>query len=172
MPVGRPPKATHLHILDGTYRADRHGDAHANQPQLETVKRLPRAPEFLGKIGRREWNRIGPELVEKGVLTAADMASFAGYCASLERAIRAEEMIRDEGYTLETPQGFEQARPEVSIARQAWAEVRKFGQEFGITPSSRTRVRPAGGKPPEKKGDDAWDQVMNPQPPAAAETGS
>ena len=160
MPAGRPPKPLQLHVLDGTFRPDRHGAAAAAAPELEKVTRLPNAPAFLGAVGKREWRRIGQELLDKEVLTKADMATFAAYCASLDRAIGAERALQLAGsYTLMTPQGFEQARPEVSIARQSWAEVRKFAQEFGITPSSRTRVRPAPSKPAAKS-DSPWDQVM------------
>jgi P27 family predicted phage terminase small subunit len=159
MPAGRPPKPTHLHILDGTYREDRHGDAAANAPALEPVTTLPDAPDWLGDDGVVEWKRVGQELLEKNVLTLADLPSFAGYCASLERAIGAERALQHGDYVITTPAGFGQARPEIAIARQAWAEVRKFAQEFGMTPSSRTRVRPVPTKEPAKK-DDPWDEVL------------
>lgn len=162
MPAGRPAKPTRLHLLDGTFRKDRHAERADAEPQLDQLAKLPKCPGFLRGAGRAEWKRVGQELLDKRVLASADMAAFAGYCASLERAVEAEEVLREQGYTLETPQGFEQARPEVSIARQAWAEVRKFAQEFGITPSARTRVRAVPDPNAEKKkAADPWDEVMN-----------
>lgn len=109
-------------------------------------------------MARFEWYRVGPELVEKQLLTRVSISAFGLYCIQVGRAVAAEKVIQERGMTITTPQGFEQARPEVAIARQAGAEVRKFMTEFGMTPSSQTRVR-VPEKPREKKPDDPWEGV-------------
>jgi P27 family predicted phage terminase small subunit len=49
-----------------------------------------------------------------------------------------------------TAWGTLQASPAVGISRSSWAEVRKFAQEFGLTPSSRSRVTAADDDSGEK----------------------
>lgn len=157
MPGGRPPKPRHLHVLEGTLRPDRHGDA-ADAPDPAPLRTLPPAPGFFDEMAAFEWNRVGPELVAKELLTEFDLAAFTLYCLNVSRVVACEKILKAKGMTLATPQGFEQARPEVSIARQCGAEVRKFAQEFGLTPSSRGRVR-TPQKPDARKPANPWEKV-------------
>lgn len=148
---GPQPTPTRILQLRGTYRKDRHGDP-ADQPQLEELEALPPPPGFFDTVAAFEWDRIGHELVAKRVLCKADLAAFTGYCCSVSRAVNADRAVMKLGSTMVTPQGFEMARPEVAIAKQAWSEVNKFAREFGITPSSRSRVRvpqPTGANTPK-----------------------
>ena len=156
MPGGRPRTPTRVLQLRGTHRADRHGDV-ADEIQFTPVSVLPPAPGFFDEMASFEWHRVGPELVAKELLTEGDLAAFTMYCLSVSRVVAAERMIAKDGMMILTPQGFLQAHPAIAIARQCGAEVRKFAQEFGMTPSARTRVRtspPAADKPKS-----AWDEV-------------
>ena len=53
---------------------------------------------------------------------------------------QAEAVIAKKGMTFKTPNGFVQKRPEVTIAREAMQLMKAFAAEFGMTPSSRTRL--------------------------------
>jgi P27 family predicted phage terminase small subunit len=156
MPGGRPRTPTRVLQLRGTHRKDRHGDP-AAEVQFEKLTELPPPPGFLDPVGVMEWERIGPELVEKQLLTTVDMAAFTAYCLNVARMVAAEKAINEKGLIVLTPFGQLQTNPAVSIARQAGVEVRKFCQEFGLTPSARTRVR-TPEKPAPKK-DDPWSEV-------------
>lgn len=151
----RGPSQTPTRVLElrGTFRRDRHGDP-AAEPQFELVAQLPKPPGFLDRVGKMEWNRVGPELVAKQLLTVVDMAAFTSYCIAVSRLVACEKIIRKHGMTLETPQGFEQARPEVAIAKHCTADIVRLSREFGLTPSARTRVRvpDAPAKPAQKTG--------------------
>lgn len=156
MPGGRPRTPTRVLQLRGTHRKDRHGDP-AQETQFALLTELPAPPGFLDAVAVFEWERIGPELVEKQLLTHMDLAAFTLYCLNISRVVACEKVIGLLGMTITTPAGFEQARPEVAIARQCGVEVRKFCQEFGLTPSARTRVRaPEAVKPAPKSG---WEDV-------------
>jgi phage terminase small subunit len=48
---------------------------------------LPVAPDWITEGALDEWNRIGPGLVERRVLTAESLMMFAHYCAINERLI-------------------------------------------------------------------------------------
>lgn len=155
MPGGRPRTPTRVLQLRGTHRKDRHGTPEA-EIQFAVLTELPPCPGFFDHVAAFEWQRVGPELVAKQLLTEVDLAAFSLYCLSVARVVECEKRLRD-GLTIMTPQGFIQARPEVSIARQCGVEVRKFAQEFGLTPSARTRVRaPETAKPKAKSG---WEDV-------------
>lgn len=149
MPGGRPPKPTAVLRLTGTYRKDRHA-RRGKEPQPSKPARVPPPPVYLDDVGKQEWSRVARELHGLGLLTVLDMASLAGYCASFARARAAEETLKAKGTTYCTPQGIEMPRPEVAIAKNAWTEVRKFGAEFGLTPSARVRVK-APDAPPDPK---------------------
>lgn len=156
MPGGRPRTPTRVLMMRGTHRADRHGSI-ADEVEFKPITSLPPAPGFFDELAAFEWSRVGPELVTKQLLTEADMAAFTLYCLNVSRVVAAERMITADGMMIKTPQGFLQAHPAVSIARQCGAEVRKFAQEFGMTPSARTRVRTVTAAP--KKPKSAWDDV-------------
>lgn len=150
----RGPARTPTRVLQlrGTHRKDRHGDP-ASEVDFPPLTELPPAPTVFDAMARFEWERIGPELIEKKLLTSPDLAAFTLYCLNVSRVLACEKVIGERGLTITTPAGFEQARPEVAIARQCGAEVRKFAQEFGLTPSARTRVKvPEKPATPAKSG--------------------
>ena len=71
--------------------------------------------------------------------------------------MRADRALSRGALTMNAKQGVI-PRPEVAIARTAWAEARRFAQEFGLTPASRSRVPHAGDGGDGKK-EDPWDAV-------------
>jgi P27 family predicted phage terminase small subunit len=153
----RGPSQTPSKVLQmrGTFRRDRHGDPES-EPHFDTLKALPPAPGFFDDVALYEWQRVGAELIAKELLTEVDLAAFTMYCLNVARVVAAEKAINADGLTVLSPQGFK-AHPAVAIARQCGIEVRKFSQEFGLTPSARTRVRT-----PEKPAapiDDGWGKV-------------
>lgn len=105
-------------------------------------------PAWLQPDGKREWKRVVPELERLGLLTRVDDAALEGYCAAYARAMEAERHVKKTGLTVMTYKGFVLANPAVSIARTSWAQVRQFANEFGLTPSARTRIRTTDQKPP------------------------
>jgi phage terminase small subunit len=40
-----------------------------------------------------EWERVGPELIAKQLLTVADMAAFTLYCLSVSRVVACEKRL-------------------------------------------------------------------------------
>lgn len=147
----RGPARTPTKVLQlrGTHRRDRHGDPDA-ELQFAPLANLPPAPRSFDALTRYEWNRVGPILVEKGLLTEPDLAAFALYCMNVATSIRCARILKRKGFTMKSPNGFDLPRPEVAIRRQAGAEARKFMQEFGLTPSARTRL-PASTPAPQAK---------------------
>ncbi len=131
---GPPPKPTALKKLQGTYRPDR---AARNEvtPQLGE----PPCPRSLTGEARAEWRRVAPELVRLQVLAIVDAGRLADYCRAHALAIKAAGKAAQQGEVIETERG-PARNPWHVIAQEARAQARLLAQEFGLTPSSRSRV--------------------------------
>ena len=75
-----------------------------------------------------------------GLLTEMDMAAFAGYCQAYARWREAEEFLTQHGSMVRTPNGYLQQVPQVSIAQTNMKIMLKFCEQFGLTPSARSRI--------------------------------
>lgn len=147
---GSPPKSTHLKLLAGTFRKDRA----KHHPQPQASPEVPTPPAFLGKTAKNEWRRVAPELHRLGLLTQLDRASFAAYCASYGRWVELEKIVTAQGMTFMTKRGVVYKRPEVTMAQKECALMRQFALEFGLTPTSRSRIEVPE---PPKPDDDDWE---------------
>jgi P27 family predicted phage terminase small subunit len=136
---GRKPKPTALHRANGNPSKLNLAKIEATEPKPDPT--MPECPPHLNKGARAEWNRVCPELHRLGLLTSVDMAALAAYCANYERWQAAESILKDKGLVTVSGNGSEVKRPEVSIANDAMKLVLKFASEFGLTPSSRARVK-------------------------------
>lgn len=160
---GRNKKSNALHLLQGTFRKDRHGD-HATP---EPPKGRPEPPAPLNPIARAEWDRMVARLEQTGALSIVDDAAIFQYAqifAETEqlrldhaetRRLSAQlkkEVRRLDGSDL--THAIEQIvklqfliAKETQQLRQGHLAVRQFLVEFGMTPSARTRVKlPTGQK--------------------------
>ena len=87
---------------------------------------------------------MGKLLEQMGLLTEMDMAAFAGYCQAYARWKEAEEFITQHGTMIRTPNGYLQQVPQVSIAQTNLKIMLKFCEQFGLTPSARSRITSDG----------------------------
>ena len=147
--AGRKPKPTALRLAQGNQgrKAIR-----ADEPKPDPA--APEMPDFLGEAARAEWSRIVPELEAIGVLARADRAALAAYCDAFGRWEEATKKIAESGSTFFNQHGDEKRSPWTVLQREALAELRQFVVEFGMTPSSRTRVsaKPPATSTPKKPG--------------------
>jgi P27 family predicted phage terminase small subunit len=136
---GRKPKPVELKIIEGNP-----GKRPLNLDAPAPKQAVPACPSFLSPEGKKEWRRVSKELLSVGLLTIVDRAALAGYCQAYSRWKEAEEAIQEHGLTYEytNKNGSTNvvARPEVSIARECLMLIKAFCAEFGLTPSSRSRL--------------------------------
>lgn len=132
---GRKPKPTLIKQLEGNP-----GKRKLNEFEPKPEKRAPKCPAWLDKEAKKEWRRTAKQLEKLGVLTEVDMAAFAGYCEAYARWKEAEEFISRHGTIIKTPNGYWQQVPQVSIAQTYLKIMIKFCEQFGLTPSSRSRI--------------------------------
>jgi P27 family predicted phage terminase small subunit len=142
--AGRKPKPTALKLIQGTHRKDR---AAPNEPKPKQTARVPSPPAEMGKIAKNEWKRIASELHDMGVLTRIDTKALANYCQAYEDMLTARGLLH--GWNLANPDqinvqksmtGVIKTHPYLVQMREARLDMMKFAAEFGLTPSSRSRV--------------------------------
>ena len=132
---GVRPLPTKLKVVRGTLRK---GRANAQEPALPVE--IPRCPAHLGAEAKREWKRVSRELAGYGLLTRIDRAALALYSEAWGRWVEAEEALRKYGVMIKAPSGFPMQSPYLAIANKAMEQMRAMLTEFGMSPSSRTRV--------------------------------
>lgn len=133
--AGRKPKPTAVKKLEGNP-----GKRKLNTKEPVPAKGMPDCPEWLLPEAKKEWERLADLMNQMGILTEVDMAAFAAYCQSYARWKEAQEHIDSEGSTFETDKGYQQQTPWVGIANTNQKLMLQAASEFGLTPSSRSRI--------------------------------
>jgi len=146
---GRKKIPTKIHILKGTDRADRRNK---NEPTPDS--KIPSAPDILKGEALLEWGRITVELDRLGLLTELDRTELAMYCQAYGRWLKFERLIAEKGELYKTTNGNIQTSPAMWVANKAMEQCHKFLTEFGMTPSSRSKVSSGGNG--QQKESDPW----------------
>jgi P27 family predicted phage terminase small subunit len=134
---GRKPKPTVLRKLDGNP-----GKRPINDREPAAPEGIPDCPDYLDDVAREEWFRTAAVLKDMGLLSLADRTALAAYCTAYSRWVLAEEQVRKFGAIVKSPEkGFPMKSPYLTVADQSMEAMRKFMVEFGLTPSSRSRIR-------------------------------
>lgn len=153
---GRRPLPSNVKKLRGNPGKRKLNDAEPQPPAGE-----PDMPAGLCKIAAAEWKAIVPELAQLGVLTKIDGKALAAYCHAFARWMAAQEEVDRLGLVLDEPimggppedrevVGYKHKRnPAVSIEHEALKIMKSFLVEFGMTPSSRSRIRIEKADQPE-----------------------
>ena len=141
--TGRPPKPTALKRLTGTLKP-----ARVKKREPMPVVGAPDFPESLkgDRVAIVQWRFIVPQLAALKLLAKVDATALEGYCRSYSTAVAASKEIDESGIIIQTLSG-PKANPAVAVSFRAWAEVRHFATEFGLTPSSRSRISVGDGLP-------------------------
>ena len=157
---GPAKKPTELEILHGS-PGHRKTDG---KLKYEKSEECPKPPLFLDAIAKKEWKRLAPVVFKAGMLTKADIAIFAAYCASYSQWVTAEKKIQARKPDKDTPvltfttdKGYEQQIPEIGIANAAKKQMLTLAREFGLTPSARANMNAAAET--EKKTESIMDFV-------------
>jgi P27 family predicted phage terminase small subunit len=140
---GRKPKPQIIRHLEGNP-----GKRRLNNREPSPPAGIPRCPKYLDDEAKAEWFRTCKVLKDMGLLTLADRTALAAYCVVYSRWLKAEEQVQKFGPIVKSPEkGFPLKSPYLVIADQALETMRKFMIEFGLTPSSRSRIHvPDGGQ--------------------------
>ena len=137
---GRKPVPTSLKVLRGNPGKRRLNDAEP-MPEAMAIDGAP--PVCLSEDGKVEWRRLAPMLGRLGVLTETDVDALVAYCEAWANWKQAQQKIRQFGMVIKSkdPKQLPVISPYVRIAHNAMNQMRAFLVEFGMTPSSRSRIK-------------------------------
>ena len=142
---GRRPKPTALKVLAGN---PGHRAVNKAEPRPRAV--LPKCPPVLQGEAKHEWRRMARKLHHLGLLSEIDGAALTAYCLTWARLVDAEGKLRQHGAVVISPNGFPVQSPYLSVATKATEQLVRILVEFGMTPSSRSRIQlptqPAAGR--------------------------
>lgn len=170
---GRKALPANVHWLRGNPSKKNLADlTNELQPEIE----LPSCPKHLWAEAKKEWKRIGAELVQYGLVSNIDRAALALYCQAWARWVWAEQQMAraqeraavamaeaeakgvpyegGDGITVATPNGHMTYSPHWVIANKAMQQVNQFLASFGMNPSARAGVRLSDRRQGDLFGDD------------------
>ena len=140
-PRGRKPKPTALKLVQGN---PGNRPLPEDEPEIEAPSELPDPPDHLDAEACREWNRTGAILLAAGLLTELDYSALALLCVAHSRHKEATDQMQKFGMLQIAPgTGYPMQSPYLAISNKAMDQMMKIHAEFGMSPSSRTRVTPA-----------------------------
>lgn len=109
----------------------------------EEEKKPKSCPKWLNDIAKKEWRRVAKIFAEeKKEFCDKDLKALEAYCINYSKWKKCEEILDEKGYSMQVGEnGYEQQRPEASIANKAQTEMRAWAKELGLTPASRQRMK-------------------------------
>jgi P27 family predicted phage terminase small subunit len=140
---GPAPKPTAIKRLEGNP-----GKRKLNEDEPTLTVGAPECPDHLDEVAKKEWGRLTVILTAMKVLTEADYIALANLCQAYSTLINAQRQLNKTGILYKSKSGYIQQSPLLGIIHTQTTIVNNLLREFGLTPSSRTRVTIAE---PEKK---------------------
>jgi len=141
--AGRKPLPTHLKLVKGTARPHR-----LNKAEPKPVVAVPEPPNHLDAPAQAKFTEMAELLARHGVMTELDIGALARYVVIWRRWIEAEGEVKRRGPVVKTSNDNIIQNPFLSVANKCLAQMHQIEAEFGLTPSSRSRIRMA--EPVEK----------------------
>jgi P27 family predicted phage terminase small subunit len=105
----------------------------------------------MSKEARRHWRRLAVILSPLGLLSAGDSDAFAMLCEALAMVDLCRIKLRELGGPVVAHKGKPMLNPYLSVLRSAEATCTKLFGEFGLSPSSRTRIWASANPPTPTK---------------------
>lgn len=132
---GPAPQPTQLKLIRGN----------PGQRALNKSEPIPPAvpigkPSWLSDLASTEWDRVAPQLKKMRILTDVDVMPLAAYCEAVARFIEASAILKVQGPVVLGYRDYPVKNPAGQMARDALADLKSLAQEFGMTPSARSRI--------------------------------
>jgi len=129
--VGRPRRATHLKILAG----ERESRINRGEPIPSEGEVSP--PAQLGDAAQQVWDRLAPDLIDKGCLTGWDADLFAVFCDAVATYHQCRAVIGSNYTTKGAVKDTTVKAPLWRIMLDCVDTMARIGGKFGLTPSDR-----------------------------------
>ena len=136
--AGRKPLPTHLKLVKGTARPHR-----LNKDEPKPTVAVPEPPAHLDERARAKFAVMAELLARHGVMTELDAGALSRYVVVWCRWVDAEAEIKRRGPVVKTEGGNIIQNPFLAVANKCLLQMAQLESEFGLTPSSRSRIRVA-----------------------------
>lgn len=152
--AGRPPKPMELKMLQGTAREDR---TNTSAPVYPKIKKIPTIPPELKKGSYKTeaaalWRRVCGMLIAVQMLDELNIDLVRIYVNETMIYRRAMDLLSDNLIFSDPTTGAPKPHPARRIASDAMKNLTSLAREFGLTPSTRQKVRTGAPAPtPIKK---------------------
>ncbi|MCE5270831.1 phage terminase small subunit P27 family [bacterium] len=155
---GRPPVPTKLKVLRGNP-----GHRPINHDEPQPPRTIPECPSHLAKDEREIWERVSHKLFDAGILTEVDDLSLSVFCEYFSEYRKLSDQTKKAGVFIKVKNGKEtktfvdeatgekiskevdrfivQRSPVAAARDAAWAIASRILADFGMTPSSRARLK-------------------------------
>jgi len=102
---------------------------------------IPDPPDYLIDDEIDVFTLTAAKLARMRVMTEADVDALAIYAVNFTRWREAIQRVREMGMIVKSPKNYPIQNPFLAIANKAQKTCLDILTEFGLTPSSRTRVQ-------------------------------
>ena len=136
--AGRKTLPTQLKLVKGTARPHR-----INKAEPNPVVVAPEPPDHLEEAARVKFSEMAQMLARHGVMTELDASALARYVVIWRRWLEAEAEVKRRGPVVKTSNDNIIQNPFLAVANKCLAQMAQIESEFGLTPSSRSRLRMA-----------------------------
>lgn len=142
------PLPTNLKVLRGTAQPCR---MNSQEPKPDTNVSMPGG---LTKEEQQHWQQVAGHLQEAGVLTVMDVQALKLYCRIYAKWHESNEKLDEYGPVIKTKAGHPALSPYFKISQKYLDQLLTILREFGMTPSSRTKIHASSDKPDDDY--EAW----------------
>lgn len=104
---------------------------------------VPACPGWAKGSVRDAYYTFAHVLADSGDATATDYAALAKWCKWYDVYVEAQLDLDANGYVQRTQTGYEQIRPQVSVAQSAISIMLQIGKEIGLYRRSRKAIEGA-----------------------------
>jgi P27 family predicted phage terminase small subunit len=144
MARGRKPIPAHLKLVTGK-GAKMNVDT---KPPVAPAG-FPDPPDTLSSRARKQWPNVVATLSKMGVIAPSDWMAVEQLCEARADWFDARDAIEEQGAVFTSMTGVIKANPAVAMRNDAARRIASLMAEFGLTPSSRTKVPQADKAPDE-----------------------
>ena len=144
------PLPTNLKVLRGTAQPCR-----INEREPRPPKRKVKMPAGLTENEKKHWKTIASDLEKAGILTILDTQALRLYCRAYAGWIDANQKIDEYGPVIKGKSG-PSLSPYFRLSDKYFHQMLAILREFGMTPSSRTRIKADKDQPDDDF--ETWNQ--------------
>ena len=143
------PLPTNLKVLRGTAQPCRLNDREPKPPPADISM-----PDGLSQAEQQHCQQVSDYLQEAGVLTVMDIQALKLYCRIYVKWQESIGKLDEYGPVIKTKAGNPVLSPYFKISQKYLDQLLAILREFGMTPSSRTRIHAKSDKPDDDY--EAW----------------